>query len=82
LAYLASLVVSRLSLLDPALVNVGAAAREVDAVGVSTARDVAVMMAFFFGQLDGEEQATGDPSVHGASAMAAPRSYSGVRSRG
>jgi hypothetical protein len=39
----------------PELLNVGAAAREVDVVGVSTARDVAVMMVFFFGQLDGEE---------------------------
>jgi hypothetical protein len=32
------------------------------------------VVALFFGHLDDEEQAAGDPDVDGASAMATPRS--------
>jgi hypothetical protein len=38
---------------------------------------VVIVMAFLFGHLDGKEQEAGDPSVDGASAMAAPGSRSG-----
>jgi hypothetical protein len=56
--------------------------RRVDCAGVSTASDVAAVVALFFGHLDGEGQAAGNPRVDGASAIASPRSRSGGRAWG
>jgi hypothetical protein len=46
----------------------------VDHTGVSSAIDVAVVMALLFDHEDGEERVAGDSGVGGASAMATPRS--------
>jgi hypothetical protein len=43
--------------------------RKVDCTGDSTASDVAVVMALFFGRVDDEERAAGDPGIGGASAF-------------
>jgi hypothetical protein len=56
--------------------------RKVDRAGVSTASDVAVVVALFFGHLDGEGQAAGYPGVDGASAISSPRSRFGGWARG
>ena len=42
-------------------------------MGVSSTSGMAVVMVLIFGHEDGEEWATGDPGVGGASAMATPR---------
>ena len=41
---------------------------KVDCVGNYTASDVAMVMAYLFGHVDGEERAVGVPGVGGASA--------------
>jgi hypothetical protein len=50
------------------------------AVGFA-ASDVAVVVVFLFGYVDGMEQTVGDPGVGGASALAAPRSWFGGLTR-
>jgi hypothetical protein len=54
----------------------------VDYAGISTVSDVAVVVALFFGNLDGEEQAARVLGVDDALAKASPRSCSGGRARG
>jgi hypothetical protein len=56
--------------------------RKLDCAGVSTTSDVAVVVASFFGHLDGKEQATGGPGVDGLSTRSFPRSGSGGRAWG
>jgi hypothetical protein len=49
----------------------------VDCADGSAASDVAVVVVFLFGHVDGVERTVGDPSVGDASALAAPRSRFG-----
>jgi hypothetical protein len=51
--------------------------RKVDYAIDSTASDVAVVVVFLFGYVDGVERTVGDPGVGNALALAAPRSRFG-----
>jgi hypothetical protein len=53
-----------------------------ECMNVSTASDIMVVVALFFGHLDGEEQVAGVLGVDDASAKASPGSCSGGRARG
>jgi hypothetical protein len=55
--------------------------RKVDCTDGSTASDVAAVVVFLFGHVDGVERTVGDPGVGGASALAAPRSWFGDLTR-
>jgi hypothetical protein len=55
--------------------------RKVDCADVSAASDVAVVVVFLFGLVDGVEQTVGNPGVGDASALAAPRSRFGGLTR-
>jgi hypothetical protein len=50
------------------------------AVGTA-ASDVAAVVVFLFGYVDGVDQTVGDPGVGGASTLAAPRSWFGGLTR-
>jgi hypothetical protein len=54
----------------------------VDCTGVLVASDVAVVVVLFFGHLDGDERAAGDPGIDDTSVLAPPRSRSGGQARG
>jgi hypothetical protein len=55
--------------------------RKVDCVDGSAASDVAVVVVFLFGHVDGVERTVGDPGVGDASTLAAPRSRFGGLTR-
>jgi hypothetical protein len=54
---------------------------KVDCADGSAASDVAVVVVFLFGHVDGVERTVGDPGVGDASALAAPRSQFGGLTR-